>query len=96
VIIDIFADCSKFTFNKMDNNVILDGLTRIFRDITENGDLVLTRDLTADDVEGWDSLNHTLIITEIQKQFNIKFTLPEVLKLENIGDLLDTIKGKLS
>ena len=80
----------------MGNNHILDKLTRIFRDITENHDLVLTRDLTADDVEGWDSLNHTLIIAEIQKHFNIKFTLPEVLKLENIGDLLDTIRGKLS
>ena len=80
----------------MENNLILDGLTRIFRDITDNKDLVLTRDLTADDVEGWDSLNHTLIIAEIQKHFKIKFTLPEVLKLENIGDLMDTIKGKLN
>jgi acyl carrier protein len=80
----------------MDSKLILEGLTRIFRDITENHDLVLTRDLIADDVEGWDSLNHTLIIAAIQKQFNIKFTLPEVLKLENIGDLLDTINRKLS
>ena len=80
----------------MDNGIVLGVLTGIFRDITENNELVLTRDLTADDVEGWDSLNNTLIITEIQKQFKIKFTLPEVLKLENIGDLLDAIEGKLS
>jgi acyl carrier protein len=80
----------------MNNNHILEALTRIFRDIIENHELVLTPELTADDVEGWDSLNNTLIITEIQKQFNIKFTLPEVLKFENIGDLLATIEEKLS
>jgi acyl carrier protein len=80
----------------MDNNHILEVLTRIFRDITENHDLILTPKLTADDVEGWDSLNNTLIIAEIQKQFNIKFALPEVLKLENVGDLLDAIEGKLN
>jgi acyl carrier protein len=80
----------------MENNLILDELTRIFREITDNKDLILTRNLSADDVEGWDSLNHTLIIAEIQKHFKIKFTLPEVLKLENIGDLMDTIKGKLN
>jgi acyl carrier protein len=80
----------------MDKHQILEGLTRIFRNITENHDLVLTPDLTADDVEGWDSLNHTLIIAEIQKQFNIKFTLSEVLKLENIGDLLTAVHNKMS
>ena len=80
----------------MDKDHILDGLTGIFRDITENQNLVLTPDLTADDVEGWDSLNHTLIIAEIQKHYNIKFTLSEVLKLENVGDLLNAVKSKLS
>ena len=96
MIIDIFADLLYFISHKMENNHILEALTRIFRDITENHELVLTPELTADDVEGWDSLNNTLIIAEIQKQFNIKFTLPEVLNLENISDLLTAIEGKLS
>lgn len=87
---------SNLSYFIMEKNLILEGLNRIFRDITENQELILSPELTADDVEGWDSLNHTLIIAEIQKQFNIKFTLSEVLKLENVGDLLDAVHNKLS
>jgi acyl carrier protein len=78
----------------MDENSIISLLNDIFRDIIEDDEISLSRDLTADDVDGWDSLNHTLIISEIQKKFEIKFNLTEVLGFEKVGDLVDSILDK--
>ena len=52
-------------------------------------------ELTAQDVEGWDSLSHMLIITGIEDAFKIKFKLKELNKLKNMGTLIDLIKEKL-
>ena len=78
----------------MDEKTIIEKLNDIFSDIIENNDISLSREMTADDVEDWDSLNHTLIISEIQKKFNLKFNLTEVLGFENVGDLVDAILDK--
>ncbi len=52
-------------------------------------------DLTAADVDGWDSLTHMTIITEIEEAFGIKFKLKELNKLKNMGSLIDLIQSKL-
>lgn len=52
-------------------------------------------ELTVADVEGWDSLSHMLIITEIEKAFTVKFKLKELNKLKNMGSLIELIESKL-
>ena len=71
-----------------------DTLTQIFRDVLGEDDLVLSRELTAKEVEGWDSLTHIRLLVTIERKFNIKFTLPEVRELKNIGELTDLIQTK--
>lgn len=51
--------------------------------------------LTATMVEGWDSLTHMAIITEIESNFAIQFKLKELNKLKNMGTLLDLIESKI-
>ena len=46
-------------------------------------------------VEGGDSLTHMLIVTEIEKSFNIRFKLKELNKLQNIGSLAELVQIKL-
>ncbi len=55
----------------------------------------MREDLTAADVDGWDSLTHMTIITEIEEAFGIKFKLKELNKLKNMGSLIDLIQSKL-
>ena len=45
--------------------------------------------LTATDVDGWDSLTHMMIISEVEKAFSITFKLKELNKMKNMGDMLD-------
>jgi len=41
-------------------------------------------------------LTHMVIITEIEKTFQIKFKLKELNKLNNLGSLIELIESKLS
>ena len=70
-------------------------LTDIFRAVLGNDDLVLTNDLTADSVEGWDSMNHITLLLQIESEFNIHFSDDEIVNLVNVGMLKDTITQKL-
>jgi len=68
---------------------IMEGLTAIFREVLDNPSLILRDDLTAADVENWDSLNHIDLIVTIERKFKIKFTTREVTSLQNVGELAD-------
>lgn len=57
--------------------------------------LQITPDMTATDVDGWDSLSHVNLITAIEAKFNIRFTQKELLKQRNVGDLIADIDRKL-
>lgn len=56
----------------------------------------LERETMARHIDGWTSLNHLQIIHAVEKEFGIKISLPEIMRMKNIGDLLDIIKAKAS
>lgn len=69
-------------------------LQEIFRDIFDNEELVITEEMTAADIEDWDSLAQINLIIAIEKEFGVKFNLEEISKLKNIGEILEIIKIK--
>jgi acyl carrier protein len=79
----------------VDQSVIFEKLTGIFQRIFNDGTLVLSRELTANDVANWDSLSHMLMIGEVENTFSVKFKLKELGKLDNVGSLVDLIRFKL-
>jgi acyl carrier protein len=48
-------------------------------------------ELSAETVEEWDSLNHLRLITAVEKQFQIRLSMEEVISLTNIGDLAQVV-----
>ena len=70
---------------------ILTRLTDIFMDVFEDDDLKITRETTAHDVEGWDSLMHVTLIVNVEQVFGVKFTSSEISALDKVGDLEDLI-----
>ena len=77
-----------------DNGEIYRTMTAIFRDVFEDDLIQLTPQLTADEVDGWDSLNHIRLMLAVQKKFGVKFSAAEVGKLGNVGDLVALIRAK--
>ena len=78
----------------MEKSVIIEKLTAIFHEIFNDNSIVLRDDMTAADVENWDSLTHMLMITKVEETFGIKFKLKELNKLKMVGDLISIIESK--
>jgi acyl carrier protein len=80
---------------RMDEPQIYQRLTEIFQDVFDEDSIEVTPKLSADDVDGWDSLTHIRLILTIEKVFKIKFSTSEIGKLENVGDLVALIQAKV-
>lgn len=79
----------------MEQSVIFDKLTAIFRRTFNDETIVLSNELTANEVANWDSLSHMLMIGEVENAFTVKFKLKELSKLDNVGSLVALIRTKL-
>lgn len=78
----------------METPAIYDKLTDILQDVFDDEDLKARPELTAADVDGWDSLSHIRLMLTVERAFGIKFTAAEIGKLENVGQLVEVIKAK--
>lgn len=78
----------------MTRNEIIEKLTPIFRKELEMNDLVLTDNLSANDVDNWTSLTHMLIMTKVEEDFGVTFKLKELKKLQNVGDMITILAEK--
>jgi len=72
----------------------LQTLTEVFRDVFEDDSIELRPQTTANDVEGWDSLSHTIMISAVELKFGVKFSTREVMRLKNVGELVQLIDSK--
>lgn len=80
----------------MEREELKSKLKDILVEILKHDDFEMRDDLTAAQVEGWDSLSHAMIIMEIETNFGAKFSLREINKLSDMGSLLDLIQTKLA
>jgi acyl carrier protein len=70
-------------------------LQTLMRDVFDNDEVVIDRELTADDVEGWDSLAHVHLIVAAEREFSIRISASEVHRLKTAGDLIDLVQAKI-
>ncbi len=68
--------------------------TEVMREVFGDPALAVTASTSAQDVPGWDSLNHTTLIARVEAHFQIKFTLREVMRFRNVGDMCTVIAAK--
>lgn len=80
----------------MTDNELYIRLNSIFRQVLEDDGIELTPRTTADDIDGWDSMNHIFVIVELEKRFGIKFHAAEMEELKNVGELARLVNQKIS
>ena len=78
----------------MDEPQIYARLTEVFQDVFDEDSIEVTPELSAKDVDGWDSLAHIRMILTVEKAFKVKFSTSEIGKLANVGDLVTLIKAR--
>ena len=62
-------------------------LKKIIANILKVDASKITRNSSPDNLESWDSFNGLMMISEIEKEFNITFTTKEVMDIKNFGDI---------
>lgn len=80
----------------MDRNEILTQVQDIYRDVLNNDEIILTEATTADDIVEWTSLTQVQLITTIEHEFNIRFSLRDMMDWKSVGDILDSLEEKCS
>lgn len=75
----------------MDKEKVKARLNEVFRDVFDDEDIVLSEDTTADDIDGWDSLEHITLISAVEKAFKMRFTMKEVSGMKNVGEMIDIV-----
>lgn len=68
-------------------------LGEIFQDVFQR-EVPLRPDLTANDVQGWDSFKQIEIVIAIEERFAIRLTTRELDNLRSVGDLVRVIASR--
>ena len=69
----------------------MEALTPIFREVFDDESIELSDELTAADVEGWDSVEHFNLISEIERTVGMRFKMKEVSGMKNVGELAEIV-----
>jgi len=78
----------------MQQDEIYARLTKVLCDVFDDDSLVATPELTANDVEEWDSVNHITLVVAIEEEFGVKFKTAELEKMKNVGHMVEQIEKK--
>jgi acyl carrier protein len=74
-------------------------LQEIFRQVFDDPEVVLTDEMSAGDVDGWDSMSHIDLLIAVERHFGIRFATAEMSRLkdpdQNVGTFLELIHRKL-
>ena len=79
----------------MEKNDISRRLTKVFHDVFDDDSILLKPEMTAADIDEWDSLTHIRLVLSVEKEFGLKFSASEVGGLKNVGDFIELIQRKL-
>ena len=66
-------------------------LTKVFRDVFDDEDIVLCDETTSDDIEDWDSFEHINLVVAVEDEFSFKISMGKVITMKNVGEMVDII-----
>ena len=76
----------------MEHKDILETVQEIMRQVFKVPSLVIDGNMSAADIARWNSLNHVILISELEKRFDIKFDLSDMLDIRTVQDICEKIK----
>ena len=67
-------------------------LYSILSDVLEIDEDSITEDTSPDNVDTWDSLNGLILVTALESEFNIKFTMEEVTSVRRVAEIKEALR----
>ena len=75
--------------NSIEN--IFEDLKRIISDVFPGSETEIEPTTQAVEVDGWDSLNHAILISSIESHFHIRLPIEKTFEAKNVGELAELI-----
>jgi acyl carrier protein len=69
-------------------------VSKIIAKVLEVSPDIINEDTAVGDLKEWDSLRHLVVITEVEKEFQIMFEAEEIMELEDVSDFVAIIEEK--
>lgn len=78
----------------MTREEIRHSLKDVFRDVFDGQEIEPVDELTAQQVDGWNSVTHIDLICAVEDRFSFTFNTAEIARLQNVGELISAIERK--
>ena len=75
---------------------VMKELTDVFQMVFDDDSITLTPEMTADDLDAWDSMSHVTLLMAVEDHFDVVFENWEIMNLPDVGALRDLAQKKLS
>lgn len=75
----------------MKRDEIFKNLNKIFRDVFDDDAIEVKEETSATDIEDWDSLTHITLISAVEDEFDVKFSMKDVIGMKNVGEMVNII-----
>ena len=72
----------------------IDEVQAVFRRVFEREDLKIFPEMSAKDVDDWDSFNHINLIISLEETFDVRFSTDEIAGMTCVGDLITILQGR--
>jgi len=66
--------------------LIDDRIREVFREIFDDPNMVISDEVSANDVPEWDSLAQVKLIIGMEEEFEIKFSTHDITQMTSVGD----------
>jgi acyl carrier protein len=80
--------------NVSDSDVILAKLQDVFRAELDDEDLVIAPDTSQKNLKAWDSLAHIRLVSGIESEFDIQFSLAEIEQTSSVRQFVQLIEER--
>jgi acyl carrier protein len=71
---------------------IRDRLNRVFQEVFDDDTIEVFNEMTANDIEEWDSLMHISLIVSAEEEFDVRLSSAEIGGLKDVGQMIDLIE----
>jgi acyl carrier protein len=67
-------------------------LKELVAKVLDTGKESLNDDSSPENISSWDSFNGLMMVSELETNFNVKFTIDEVVAVKKFKDIKDALK----
>ena len=72
----------------------MEKLVEIIKKVFDAREEDINDQMSPDTISNWDSMNYLLFISEVEKEFDIQFSVDEVMEARTLGDIKIYMRAK--